>query len=582
MSKINLDTSSSDIAAKTFGVEIFDLAPDDSPDGLKDTKNRRIDVPRSKRGVAVLFGMAMPNGEFAMTDAATFRAVLNKFLKQGNTSGVYSSTEIRKFIVKRARQLGLVDLLPDSWGIKMEEYYDEFLNIIGDTTTSDTNAGTGVTSSKGRAKEAKSGVALPDGSYPIPNKEYLRRAIKAIGRAKSYSRAKAHIIKRARALGATSMLPDKWITTEEIPDKEEMEPIKLPETFTSFLVLEGEVPHALILEQTEEEKVSGTLRVKMPFFVGESIANTPHIPRRVYFPTKILAETVAEGKKQISAGKQPLTVYARHAHALADDHLPIGAIVDLVQENRIGYVILEIEPTTLGKDAQILLQANPPKLNAVSLRSGPKRFELEEVTVNGELMYQTTKLLLDGVDFAPNSPAMATYGREILAAEASVTSIEKKKEVQPQVDGEITLEAVKAKPEIVEEIEKPLLKRLDQEIEKNKSLIAENATFKEQVSRNELNAFVTDMASKHPKKEDALKLFMEIAAKCKTKEEFSAQVLPYFVAAAADIKPTLQADTLEDRLKKFFVPSNSITIVEEEEKDEALVGEHVGPLEVPS
>ena len=582
MDKLTLDTLSPDIAAKTFGVEIFDLAPDDSPDGLKNTKNRRIDVARSIKGVATLFGMAMPNGEFAMTDATTFRAVLNKFLKEGNTSGVYSSTEIRNFIVKRARQLGLVSLLPSDWGVTME--LDEIdLEILGDTTTSDLTAGVGVTSAAGRRKAAKSGTALPDGSFPIPNKDYLRRAIRLVGRSKNYSSAKAHIIKRAKALGATSMLPDKWAVAEEIPDEEEMEEIKLPETFTSFLVLEGEVPKALVLEQTEAEKASGTLRVKMPFFIGESIAKTPHIPRRVYFPTKLLAETISEGKKQIAAGKQPLTVYARHAHALADDHLPIGAIVDLEQEGRIGYAILEIEPTTYGKDAQILLKANPPKLNAISLRSGPKRFELEDVQVNGEIMFQPTKLLLDGVDFAPNSPAMATYGREILTAEASVMPVpEKKKEVRPQVDQEITLEAVKAKPEIVEEIEKPLLRRLDQEMEKNKSLIAENATFKEQAARSELNIFVTDMASKHPKKEEALKIFLEIAAKCKTKEEFSALVLPYFVDAASELKPTVTAESLEEKLKKLFPKTPSITLVEEEEKEIELVGEHIGPLEVPS
>jgi hypothetical protein len=197
-------------------------------------------------------------------------------------------------------------------------------------------------------------------------------------------------------------------------------------------------------------------------------------------------------------------------------------------------------------------------------------------------MFKPTKLLLDGVDFAPNSPAMATYGREILAAEASVEPVipEKKKEVRPQVD-EITLEAVRAKPEIVEEIEKPLLKRIDQEMEKSKVLLAENATLKEQASRGELNAFVADMASKHPMKDEALKIFMEIASKCKTKEEFSAQVLPYFVNAASEMK-AVTAETIEDKMAKLFPKTPSIPLVEEEEKEDSLVGERVGPLEVPS
>ncbi len=52
--------------------------------------------------------------------------------------------------------------------------------------------------------------ALPDGSFPIENKSDLKNAISAYGRAKNKARAKAHIIKRAKALGATNMLPDDW------------------------------------------------------------------------------------------------------------------------------------------------------------------------------------------------------------------------------------------------------------------------------------------------------------------------------------------------------------------------------------
>src|SRR5215467_10476621 len=64
-----------------------------------------------------------------------------------------------------------------------------------------------------RRKElAKSGAALPDGSYPIESKEDLSNAIQAFGRANPSDRGKvrAHIIKRAKALGATDMLPADW------------------------------------------------------------------------------------------------------------------------------------------------------------------------------------------------------------------------------------------------------------------------------------------------------------------------------------------------------------------------------------
>jgi hypothetical protein len=61
-----------------------------------------------------------------------------------------------------------------------------------------------------RKARAQSGHALPDGSFPIDNKSDLENAVRAIGRAKNPAKAKAHIKSRARALGATDMLPDTW------------------------------------------------------------------------------------------------------------------------------------------------------------------------------------------------------------------------------------------------------------------------------------------------------------------------------------------------------------------------------------
>ena len=61
-----------------------------------------------------------------------------------------------------------------------------------------------------RRAAAKSGAAMKDGSYPILNRSDLANAIRAIGRAKNPAAAKAHIISRARALGATGMIPDDW------------------------------------------------------------------------------------------------------------------------------------------------------------------------------------------------------------------------------------------------------------------------------------------------------------------------------------------------------------------------------------
>ena len=51
---------------------------------------------------------------------------------------------------------------------------------------------------------------MPDGSFPIRNEQDLKDAIKAHGRAKDQASAKAHIIKRAKALGKEAELPEEW------------------------------------------------------------------------------------------------------------------------------------------------------------------------------------------------------------------------------------------------------------------------------------------------------------------------------------------------------------------------------------
>jgi hypothetical protein len=63
-----------------------------------------------------------------------------------------------------------------------------------------------------RDKAADKGHAMPDGSFPIRDRRELAKAIKAFGRAKDSKKpaVKRHIKKRAKALGATSLLPDSW------------------------------------------------------------------------------------------------------------------------------------------------------------------------------------------------------------------------------------------------------------------------------------------------------------------------------------------------------------------------------------
>jgi hypothetical protein len=62
-----------------------------------------------------------------------------------------------------------------------------------------------------RRRMAAEGQAMPDGSFPIANEADLRNAIQSVGRAANYESAKRHIIRRARALGLTDLLPEEWV-----------------------------------------------------------------------------------------------------------------------------------------------------------------------------------------------------------------------------------------------------------------------------------------------------------------------------------------------------------------------------------
>src|SRR5262245_29962548 len=63
---------------------------------------------------------------------------------------------------------------------------------------------------KTRRKLADEGKALPDGSFPIRNREDLQDAIQSYGRANDKGEAKRWIKRRARELHAEHDLPKDW------------------------------------------------------------------------------------------------------------------------------------------------------------------------------------------------------------------------------------------------------------------------------------------------------------------------------------------------------------------------------------
>lgn len=87
--------------------------------------------------------------------------------------------------------------------------------VVNDASTGTTNTATAWTvarefSPAQREKMAKKKQAMPHGGFPIENEKDLKNAIQAIGRAKDPGAAKAHIKRRAKALGLERLIPPGW------------------------------------------------------------------------------------------------------------------------------------------------------------------------------------------------------------------------------------------------------------------------------------------------------------------------------------------------------------------------------------
>lgn len=576
----------------------------------------RADGDRSKLARAVARRQSMPNGEWAIRNAEELRSAVAKFQNPAQAealSSVYGSGEIQRHIIQRARELQMAGTLPLAWGVAQEDQalriMLESIDVITDEemvmTADQLTQANRFFSARQRRKYASQGVALPDGSFPIPDRDALRRAIRSVGRGGSYTRAKRHIIKRAKSLGATTSLPEKWTTAEDFIDdpgventiaaEKHGEKFVTAEALQSILILDGSenTPLPLILEDKTTDSGGGFARIKVPFYVGDSLSRAPGFDRKILFPTQLLSEVVAEGKAQIKDGRQPLTIYPRHKTALDGSDLPIGGIVDLVQEGRVGYIIADVVNKGKGEQAIALIKHKPPLLNAVSLRAGPGRFEMESIEMEESEVLKVTKLHLDGVDFAPDSPAMRTYGIEVLAAESRVPEDNSPKE-DKYTKLNLTLESLKREHRpLVEEIEAPFhdkIAELTQEISLLQSRIS---GYEQREARRDLEEYFRMVVDGLPAdlKEERKAVLAEIMEECKTQAEFNNRVMPIILLGLdKNRQPTMSK---EDRLKRLFSvdgnggkgqPAAAVT-AETVPADDLTTEdgrEMVGPLEVPS
>ena len=92
-----------------------------------------------------------------------------------------------------------------------------------------------------RNSMAKEGTALPDGSFPIATKTDLENAIQAYGRASDKKAAKLHIMKRAQALGAESLIPTSWVAGGQDEESKSAESDDFIASLLEFELMSAEV-----------------------------------------------------------------------------------------------------------------------------------------------------------------------------------------------------------------------------------------------------------------------------------------------------------------------------------------------------
>jgi hypothetical protein len=86
-----------------------------------------------------------------------------------------------------------------------------------------------------RRDAASSGAAMSDGSFPVKNGEDLGNAIHLAGHAKNPGAARAHIRRRAAALGMSSRIPDTWDKAEDAPADSPLEDVVTADVAKSML-----------------------------------------------------------------------------------------------------------------------------------------------------------------------------------------------------------------------------------------------------------------------------------------------------------------------------------------------------------
>lgn len=172
-----------------------------------------------------------------------------------------------------------------------------------------------------RKKLAGKGQAIKhkDGSvgFPIKTVADLKNAIQSFGRAKNKAATKAFIIRRAKALGATKLLPKGWMSSE---DKAHLGTIGCPECDRAFLHEDLLLEHAEAVHTFDDIQRLVSEAVREKYYVRGDYKADPPVPS-----VWAWVQDLAEDWVVFSVEKDGDTTLYKASYSITDSVVTLGS-----------------------------------------------------------------------------------------------------------------------------------------------------------------------------------------------------------------------------------------------------------------
>jgi HK97 family phage prohead protease len=183
-----------------------------------------------------------------------------------------------------------------------------------------------------RKNAAKKGAAMPGGKFPILNEQDLKNAIRLAGHASDPAAARAHIKKRARALGLTALLPDDWRSDEADPPRDSL--------------VRAVMDDAVEFRDATDERDGrlGTLHGHFAKFNQWTKIDSAHEGR---FMEQVAPGAFAKTFSESRSGMRVLFNHGKHPHV---GEMPLGPISELREDSVGAYYEVPLLDTSYNRD----------------------------------------------------------------------------------------------------------------------------------------------------------------------------------------------------------------------------------------